>query len=81
MRKPDLSAAFGLVIFIMLIVVATAAYIAYKKPDTTAIILWGSVGVVALFILGLFFFGGVKMPGTKSVRLAPAPVTIVPKPT
>lgn len=80
MRKPDLSAAFGLVIFIMLIVVATAAYIAYKKPDTTAIILWGSVGVVALFILGLFF-GGVKMPGTKSVRLAPTPVTIVPKPT
>jgi len=56
------SGLLGLLFFILIIVAATAAYIAYKNPDAKMIILYSLFGAIGLFILGLLFFGGIKLP-------------------
>ena len=60
--KQNLSALLGLIMFILIIVGATAAYIAYKNPNASDIVFWSIFGVVILFLIGVLFFGGVKLP-------------------
>ena len=75
--KADLSGLFGILILILLVMVATAAYISYKNPNINDLILWGSVGVIGLFIIGLLFFGGVKISTKHPTRLAKIPVPVL----
>ncbi len=77
--KADLSGLLGILILIMLVAIATAAYISYKNPDVNAIILWGSVGVIGLFIIGLLFFGGVKITTRTPTRQTEIPVPLIVK--
>ena len=68
MPRVDFSGLLGVFMFISIIVAATAAYIAYKNPDTGTVILWASAGAIVLFIIGLLFFGGVKLPQPRPGR-------------
>ena len=65
--KQNLSALLGLIMFILIIVGATAAYIAYKNPDTTNLVFWSIFGVIIIFLISVFFFGGVKLPAPRTV--------------
>ena len=79
MAKSDVAGLFGFLILIMLVVVATAAYINYKNPNVGDIILWGSVGIVALFIIAIMFFGGVKISTRTPTRQAKILVPVIVK--
>ena len=65
--KQNMSSLLGLLMFILIIVGATAAYISYKSPDTKTIMFWSLLGVVLLFLISVFFFGGVKLPAPRTV--------------
>jgi len=65
--RQNMSSLLGLLMFILIIVGATAAYIAYKNPNTSDLVFWSIFGVIIVFLLSVFFFGGVKLPAPRTV--------------
>ena len=65
--RQNIASLLGLLMFILIIVGATAAYIAYKNPDTTNLVFWSIFGVIIIFLISVFFFGGIKLPQPRTV--------------
>ncbi len=66
--KQNISSLLGFIFFILVIVAATTAYITYKNPDTKEVLFWSLIGLIAIFLVAVFFFGGINLPTPRRTR-------------
>ncbi len=66
----NISALLGFICFILIIVAATTAYIAYKNPDVKAVLFWSLIGLITIFLIGVLFFGGINLPQPRRTHIA-----------
>jgi len=60
-RRIDASGIMGVLLFMLIIAIGTLALVLYKGLEPATALTYGSIGLIIVFILSLFF-GGVKLP-------------------
>jgi len=60
-KRVDASGIMGVLLFMLIVAIGTLALVLYKGLEPSTAIVYGSIGLIIVFILSLFF-GGVKLP-------------------
>jgi len=57
----DASGVVGVILFMLIVAIGTLALVLYKGLEPASALTYGSIALIIIFILSLFF-GGVKLP-------------------